>query len=50
MLVHTFLVDSAAEAVGLIRGKLGPDAGVLSVRKVQEEEGEDPGRSPMRTS
>ena len=37
MLVHTFLVDSAAEAVGLIRGKLGPDAVVLSVRKVQAE-------------
>jgi len=35
--VHTFLVDSAAEAVGLIRGKLGPDAVVLSVRKVQAE-------------
>lgn len=34
MLVHTFLVESAAEAVGLIRGKLGPDAVVLSVRKV----------------
>ena len=34
MLVHTFIVDSAAEAVGLIRGKLGPDAVVLSVRKV----------------
>ena len=34
MQVHTFIVDSAAEAVGLIRGKLGPDAVVLSVRKV----------------
>ena len=37
MLVHTFLVDSAAEAVGLIRGKLGPDAVVLSVRRVPAE-------------
>jgi flagellar biosynthesis protein FlhF len=34
MLVHTFIVDSASEAVGLIRGKLGPDAVVLSVRKL----------------
>lgn len=37
MLVHTFIVDSAAEAVGLIRAKLGPDAVVLNVRKLPAE-------------
>jgi len=37
MQVHTFIVDSAAEAVGLIRGKLGPDAVVLNVRKLPAE-------------
>lgn len=34
MQVHTFIVDSAAEAVGLIRAKLGPQAVVLSVRRL----------------
>lgn len=34
MMVHTFTVDSAAEAVELIRSKLGPDAVVLNVRKL----------------
>lgn len=37
MLVHTFIVDSATEAVGLIRSKLGPDAVVLNVRKLPPE-------------
>ena len=37
MMVHTFIVDSAAEAVGLIRSKLGPDAVVLNVRKLPAE-------------
>lgn len=37
MLVHTFIVESAAEAVGLIRNKLGPDAVVLNVRKLPGE-------------
>jgi flagellar biosynthesis protein FlhF len=37
MLVHTFIVESATEAVGLIRNKLGPDAVVLNVRKLPGE-------------
>ena len=37
MLVHTFIVESATEAVGLIRNKLGPDAVVLNVRKLPAE-------------
>ena len=37
MQVHTFIVDSASEAVGLIRSKLGPDAVVLNVRKLPAE-------------
>jgi flagellar biosynthesis GTPase FlhF len=37
MLVHTFIVESATEAVGLIRNKLGPDAVVLNVRKIPAE-------------
>ena len=34
MQIHTFIVDSAAEAVGQVRAKLGPDAVVLSVRRL----------------
>lgn len=34
MQIHTFIVDSAAEAVGQVRAKLGPDAVVLNVRRL----------------
>jgi flagellar biosynthesis protein FlhF len=34
MQVHTFIVDSALEAVEQVRAKLGPDAVVLSVRRL----------------
>jgi len=34
MQVHTFIVDSAVEAVEQVRAKLGPDAVVLSVRRL----------------
>jgi flagellar biosynthesis protein FlhF len=37
MEIHTFVADSAADAVGQIRDKLGPEAVVLNVRQVPAE-------------
>lgn len=37
MKIHTFIADSAPEAVAQIRAQLGPDAVVLNVRKIQAD-------------
>ena len=37
MHIHTFIADSATEAVEQIREKLGPEAVVLNVRRIPIE-------------
>lgn len=37
MKIHTFIADSAPEAVAQIRAQLGPDAVVLNVRKIEPD-------------